>query len=225
MNIVNTSSPHFGSTLTNVSTINALNVEAPILQPPPIATPDIDTSHTFSPSGHTESNVIRPVDRLSEPATSITSVSASDAGGSYASTLPDVFDFDVDWDGLQMAAAVPWVAVDHLTGEIIVGDDSTLAVPASGQTPTEVGLLPRLVTHTLNETEPPALLSEDEDVRPDWLLSAVKGFLRYTPYYGGLGRVVDQFLLQEARLGYPNIVCASISLRDTPTLTTPSPCV
>ena len=201
-NVANTGPPHVVTTPVNVPAINASNVGAPIVQPPPIATSDMDTSRAVGPSGPTESNVTSPVDRSSEPATSITDDSIPD-GESYASTLPDVFDFDVDWDGLEIATAAPWVTMDRLTGEIIVGDDSALAVPTFGQAVTEeVELLPRLDTRTLTESEPPALLFEDADIRPNWLLSAVGGFLRYTPYYGSLGKVIDQFLLQEARLGY-----------------------
>ena len=54
----------------------------------------------------------------------------------------------------------------------------------------------------LIETSPPALLSIDEDERPNWLLMSIKDLLKYGPYYMCLGRVVDLFLAQEARLGY-----------------------
>ena len=128
-------------------------------------------------------------------------IDSTSDGGSYTSTLSDIFDMDLDYS--EFVATGPWIAMDHLTGEIIVNDDSTVALPSGSQTGIEIGMLPRLSTHVLAETEPPTLLLADEDVRPDWLVSAVKEFLRYTPYYGHLGKVIDQFLLQEARLGYP----------------------
>jgi len=57
---------------------------------------------------------------------------------------------------------------------------------------------------------PPVLLSEDEDVRPQWLITAVNNFLRFVPYVGSLGKVVDIYLAQEARLGYPKLVCVLV---------------
>lgn len=121
-------------------------------------------------------------------------------------------EFDSDYVDVEMGdmdpTADPWEVMERPGQEIIVDDDSGMAFSAVGM---NVGILPRLGTLNLTETEPPTLLFEDEDIRPDWLMSAVKEFLRYTPYYGGLGKVIDQFLLQEARLGYPNLVNAHIS--------------
>ena len=57
-------------------------------------------------------------------------------------------------------------------------------------------------TSILIQTSSPALLSIDEDERPRWLLMSIKNLLRHGPYYMCLGRVVDLFLTQEARLGY-----------------------
>ena len=121
------------------------------------------------------------------------------------SVLTDFFDsdyVDVEMDDMDKTND-PWEFMEFPTGEIVVDDNSNVSFSAVEM---DVGMLPRLGTLTLTETEAPALLFKDEDVRPDWLVSAVKEFLRYTPYYGGLGQVIDQFLLQEARLGYPNLV-------------------
>jgi hypothetical protein len=112
----------------------------------------------------------------------------------------------------------PWMIIDHLTGEMIVDDDqSTPPAPAVPTIPTiptgpslagvEVAITPHLGTAYLVET-PPTLLSEDEDVRPQWLITAISAFLRLVPYVGSLGKVVDLYLTQEARLGYPELVCA-----------------
>ena len=174
-----------------------------------VTTPQMDTSlaraniPTANTPGPTEPNVSGTADRLPDKATSVPDDNASD-GGSYTSTLPDVF--DIDMDGLEPLMVGPWVAIDHLTSEIIAGgDDPTTPIPTP-QTGMETRIVPRLGIRAIAETEPPTLLFEDEDVRPEWLTLAVKEFLRYTPYYGQLGKVIDLFLAQEARLGYPNSV-------------------
>jgi hypothetical protein len=64
------------------------------------------------------------------------------------------------------------------------------------------------VNHSLGfsalvETPLPTLLSADQDERPRWLLTSIRNHLRYGPYYACLSKVVDLFLAQEARLGYP----------------------
>jgi len=110
--------------------------------------------------------------------------------------------------------------IDHFTGEIICdADQSTPPAPAVSTTPTtstapalpgvEIAIAPRLGTTYLVET-PPTLLSEDEDVRPQWLITAINSFLRFVPCVGSLGRVVDLFLAQEARLRYPELVHALV---------------
>ena len=58
-------------------------------------------------------------------------------------------------------------------------------------------------TIALVESLPAALLFVDEDEHPDWLTRSIKEHLQYMPYYMCLGKVVDLFLTQEARLGYP----------------------
>ena len=138
---------------------------------------------------------------------------------SYTSTLPEIFDVGMD-DSAPLATG-PWMIIDHLTGEVTIDDDQstppqpgppalTAIIPAGPSlTGVEVAIAPRLGTAYLTES-PPALLSEDEDVRPQWLMTAVNSFLRFVPYVGGLGKVVDLYLAQEARLGYPNLVRALI---------------
>ena len=196
---VNAKAPQVTTTLVNASTVET----------PPAVVPLMDASQvhanvpTTNASGPTEPDMSSTADRPSDAVASVPDDNASD-GGSYTSTLPDVF--DIDMDGPEPLTVGPWVAIDHLTGEIIAGgDDPTVPDPTS-QTGIEIGTLPRLGIHTITETEPPTLLFEDEEVRPGWLISAMKEFLRYTPYYGRLGKVIDLFLTQEARLGYPDLV-------------------
>jgi hypothetical protein len=113
-------------------------------------------------------------------------------------------------------ATGPWMIIDHLTGEVIV--DNAQPLPAASAVPTtpSVTAHPSLAgvkvvatscfgTPHLTQT-PPTLLSDDEDVRPQWLTTAVDDFLHFVPYIGSLGKVVDLFLTQEARLGYPALV-------------------
>jgi hypothetical protein len=151
-------------------------------------------------------------------APSVPSDCASD-GGSYSSTLPDYT--DVSMDDSELLATNPWVATDDFTSDIPIDSDPIAVIPTGYQTNMEIGILPRLGTCTLIETEQPILLFEDQDVRPDWLLGAVKDFFWYTPYLGRFSAVVDQFLAQEARLGYPDKVL-SLFLLATCVLTTSS---
>ena len=125
--------------------------------------------------------------------------------GSYTSTLPEIF--DVGMDDSAPPATGPWMIIDHYTGEIIVDDNQSLPTPNTpvGLPGVEIAIAPQLGTPYLTET-PPALLSEDEDVRPEWLLTAVNSFLRFVPCVGSLGKVIDLYLTQEARLGYPQMV-------------------
>lgn len=206
------------------------SVGTPVVGIPLIAAPQIDASQpqanapATNPSGPVEPNAISTPNHPSDTTTSVPDDCASD-GGSYTSTLLDVFDVEMDDSGPQ--ATGPWIAIDHLTGKMIVDDDDPAGVvPANTQTEIEVGILPRLGVHILTETKPPTLLFEDEDVRPEWLITAVKEFLRYTPYYGCLGKVIDLFLTQEERLGYPNLVIhLRFSSKYSFTNTMPSPCV
>lgn len=131
---------------------------------------------------------------------------------SYTSTLPDIFDVGSDDSAPQ--ATGPWMIIDHYTGEIIVDANQSTSPPPNAPTipavPTglpgvEIAIAPHLGTAYLTET-PATLLSEDEDVRPQWLLTAVNSFLRLVPCVGSLGKVIDLYLDQEARLGYPELV-------------------
>ena len=187
-------------------------VNVSTIQVPPVATPQLNTLQAQtnalatdgSGSGPTELNSITTTNS-SLTTTPVLDDNASD-GGSDTSTLPDIFDVGMD-DSVPLATG-PWVIMDHLTGEMIVDDDDPVAtIPtAPPQCEIEIGVLPRLGTRILIETEQPTLLFEDEEVRPRWLIIAVKDFLKFAPYYGRLNKVVDLFLGQEARLGYPELV-------------------
>ena len=166
---------------------------------------NVSTANTSRP---TESNIHGTANQLTDTTTPVPDDNASD-GGSYTSTLPDVF--NIDMDGPEPLVVGPWVAINHLTSEIIAGDDDPTVPNPTPQTGIETRILPCLGIHTITESEPPTLLFEDEDVRPEWLTLAVKEFLQYTPYYGQLGKVIDPFLAQEARLRYPNLVGHSCS--------------
>jgi len=89
---------------------------------------------------------------------------------------------------------------------ITVNDDALAVATPPTQSEVEVRFLPRLGVSALVESEPPALLSVDGDVRPHWLLTVTKKFLPNVPYFACLGKVIDLFLDQEARLGYPTVV-------------------
>ena len=199
---------------TRTSRVTAAEIDGSVVETPPVVTPEMDVSQTqtnvltINASGPIEHSRSSTVDCLSDAITSVPDDRAPDSG-SYTSTLPDVFGLDMD-DPNPLATG-PWVAINHFTGQTIVSDDDlVIPAPAAPQTEIEIGILPRLGVHTIIETEPPTLLFEDEEVRPVWLISAVKEFLRYTPYYGRLAKAVDLFLAQEARLGYPNLVMCSI---------------
>ena len=169
----------------------------------------------MAPMNKTTPQVEAPQEQL--PDVDMSNDGASDK--SYTSTLPDIFDTGMD-DSAPPATG-PWMIIDHFTGEVIVDDDQSTphvpAIPAVEAVPTgltgpslpgvEVATAAQLGTPYLVEN-PPSLLSEDEDVRPQWLMTAVNAFLRFVPYVGGLGKVVDLYLAQEARLGYPDLVCA-----------------
>jgi hypothetical protein len=64
-------------------------------------------------------------------------------------------------------------------------------------------IIPSLGGSALVQTLPPTLLDADKDERPRWLLKSIREFLQHGPYYLCLDKVVDLFLAQEARLGYP----------------------
>lgn len=192
------------------STVSPTNTTTPQVGTP---LPEVDTSQV-----HT-SKVNPPqaaTDAASLTAEQVPDDNASDSR-SYTSTLPDVF--EVGMDDSAPPATGPWMIIDHLTGEVIADDNQSTppaptvpTAPAVSSGPSlpgvEVATALRLGTPYLVET-PPTLLSEDEDVRPQWLITAVNAFLRLVPYVGSLGKVVDLYLAQEARLGYPQLVCST----------------
>ena len=75
----------------------------------------------------------------------------------------------------------------------------------------QVNIIRAFGTSTLVETLPPTLLYVDKDERPQWLITSIREFLQHGPYYLCLSEVVDLFLAQEARLGYPAKVKSLIS--------------
>ena len=99
------------------------------------------------------------------------------------------------------------------TDDMSVDEDISPVTPTASSPPcdctTRVESFPALGTSALVQTSPPALLLVDEEERPGWLLRSVREFLKYGPYYLCLDKVVDLFLTQEARLGYPAKVSKS----------------
>ena len=134
-------------------------------------------------AGHTGPNVLTVgLDVTSSPTAEATEGEVLSDG----STLPEIFDVGME-DSAPLAASPPVIA-GHPTVEI-------------AEQP------PRPDPATVLIDTPPELLSADEDIRPQWLMTAM-GFLRCVLYFGNLGRAVDLWLAQEARLGYPQRVCA-----------------
>ena len=126
---------------------------------------------------------------------------------SYTSTLSDIY--DVDMDDSAPPATGPWMIVDHFTGEVIV-DEEEVPVPTA-TTPgalfdSTIQVEVILGVTTLVQTPPPTLLFVDNDERPNWLIRSASEFLQHAPYYMCLNTIVDLFLAQEARLGYPDKV-------------------
>lgn len=132
-------------------------------------------------------------------------------------TLADVTDISAAGDlDVQMDGTLP-----SGTDETIVGEGwvipVTIPTGASCDTIIKLQHNPTLGVHSLIQTSPPAFLSVDEDERPQWLITSIKDFLRHMPYYLCLNKVVDLFLAQEARLGYPakaRIIFSLSSLAD-----------
>ena len=127
---------------------------------------------------------------------------------SYTSTLPDVF--DVDMDDSALPATGPWTVIDHFTGEMIVDEEDPSVTPTVPGSPANTTIQAEVVlgVAVLIETGRPSLLFVDQDERPDWLIWSANEFLQHVPYYMRLNRVVDLFFAQEARLGYPAKVSA-----------------
>jgi len=225
---VNKSVPSSTAGLTNatVSQVEVPRVQLPEVSMSPPHTPQVSQPQAVTFPSKTLPVDVTPIepsalvtattppDSTPLPATQVPDDGASDTI-SFTSTLPDVFDVGVD-DSAPPATGT-WMITDHYTGEVIVDDQSTPPAPTVLNTSTiptgpslarvEVTTAPHLGTPYLVEM-PPVLLSEDEDVRPQWLITAVNKFLRFVPYVGSLGKVVDLYLTQEARLGYPRLVRA-----------------
>lgn len=125
---------------------------------------------------------------------------------SFTSSFPDVF--DVGMDDSAPSATGPWMIVDHLTGEMTVDGELPSAIPTVSSAPFDSVIQVQIILGALAlvQTAPPTLLFEDRDERPDWLVWSTNEFLQHVPYYMCLGRVVDLFFAQEARLGYPDKV-------------------
>ena len=102
-------------------------------------------------------------------------------------------------DSLNLAPpAIDDMSVD---GEVL---PATTSAPSVGCVSTiQVWTHPTLNVSTLVQTSPPALLFVDKDIRPSWLLTSIHHHLQHGPYYMCLNTVVDLFLTQESRLGYP----------------------
>ena len=122
---------------------------------------------------------------------------------SYTSTLPDVF--EVGSDDSAPPATGPWMAIDHLTGEMIVDEEVLPATTAVADAPYDSTIQVKMIlgVPALIQSPLPALLFVDKDERSDWLIRSINEHFQYTPYYMCLGEVFDLFLAQEARLGYP----------------------
>jgi len=127
---------------------------------------------------------------------------------SDTSTLPEIP--DVGMGDSASSATGPSTIINHSTGS--TGEITT----DGGEQPPP----PSDATTTLVDNPPESLLA-DADVRPDWLMTAIKDFLRYVPYFGNLGKAADLWLAQEARLGYPQLVCAFFCF-ENPSLTAQS---
>ena len=124
---------------------------------------------------------------------------------SFTSSFPDPY--DVAMDDSQPSATGPWMIIDHFTGEMIVDEEHPSTAPTITCTPFDTIQVQTLLDiPTLVQTAPPTLLFEDKDERPDWLVWSTNEFLQHVPYYMCLGKVVDLFFAQEARLGYPEKV-------------------
>ena len=131
-----------------------------------------------------------------------------------SSALDDGSHLSYSLDSESHLSDAPDIEMGDSEFVITINDNDALAVTTP---PTQYAVatrfLPRLGVSALIESGSPALLLADEDVRPDWLLAAVGKYLRYVPYFGCLGKVIDLFLAQEASLGYPNTVSVFILLR------------
>lgn len=121
---------------------------------------------------------------------------------SLHSTLPAVVDFEM---GLAPLPVTSWVTAEHFASEIFVDKEVPPFIPGDPSTfviQTEI-VKGKLV---LIKEPRPTLGLADKDAHSDWLLRCTGEFLLDVRYYLGLGKVVDLFYAQEARLGYPEKV-------------------
>lgn len=126
---------------------------------------------------------------------------------SRAATLTSRLPEDGALENESCTSTLPNFGTDDsapFTTAMIVNDDEVTATPSDCTI--QVKINPTLGIPTLVETPPPALLFQDMDVRPNWLIRSINQCLQYAPYYMCLNKVVDLFLTQEARLGYPDKV-------------------
>ena len=132
------------------------------------------------------------------------------------SAVPATDEMSVDEEDLPAATtahsnldSAPSATDEMLVSEVLPTTATTTISTTTSSAPcgtvTQLEAVPTLGTGTfaLVQTSEPTLLSVDMDIRPRWLLKSIKDCLRYTPYYLCLNKVVDLFLAQEARLGYP----------------------
>jgi hypothetical protein len=205
--------------LGNMSKANVTRANATQVAVPPIEAESVASSEPTQPGQSISIN--DPSGDEQFPLSSEFSEGNVSDGLSYTSTLPDVFDFDMD--GLAPPATGPWTIIDHRTGEMIVDEEevppASLAVPGALSDPAiQVEVV--LGVAALVQTPPPALLLADRDERPDWLIRSTNEFLKHAPYYMCLNEIVDLFFTQEAKLGYPDKVskpCFSSCLRSLTT--------
>jgi len=190
--------------LGNMSKANTTRANATQVTVPPIEAEFIAPGEPGEPSCSALANDSSG-DGQFPPSSEISEGNISDSL-SYTSTLPDVFDFDMD--DLAPPATGPWMIVDHFTGEAITDEEDPPATPAASGAPFDSAIQVEVISGiaTLIQTPPPTLLFVDHDECPDWLIRSTNGFLQHAPYYMCLNEVVDLFFTQEARLGYPDKV-------------------
>jgi len=95
--------------------VGILTIETCPIEPCPIVTPETNTprahSATVNTSRPTGSNISSIINQPSDAMAPIPDNNASN-DGSYTSTLPDVF--DIDMDGPEPQSTGPWVAICHV---------------------------------------------------------------------------------------------------------------
>lgn len=162
--------------------------------------------------GNTSSKTARrnntPSNKDTAPATGAESTEPAESTSSTTSTEPtepsEPLDDFSDDDSSTLVPSSPDLtplATDDMSVDEGVLSTTTSNVECSSAI--QLRVIPALGVTTLVQTSLPALFNIDMDERPQWLLTAIHEFLQHGPYYLCLGKVVDLFLTQEARLGYP----------------------